>query len=268
MANSETVQSVQRALDMLEQIGRADGGLRLSELAASLRLKRTTAHNLLRTLRTRGFVAQDHARRYRWGPMFDELTRLRYRQGIFRRAGDAMRRLHARFPRATVTFSELSGQEIVCRLRMAPEIPGTLQHPVSQTLSAFGSASGLCLYALNPEYRDLMASRGGFSESGSRAWSTRRAFDEAVAQTVRRGMALIAGESCCRLAAPVGDHYVLGLSLDRACDNGHSEGLTRAPAYAGVGAIQTMCRELTATAAAIAESIETDNKEGEPPCQR
>lgn len=213
MPRSDTVQSVQRALDILEAVAHSDDGLRLNEIAQRLGLKKPTAHNLLRTLRIRGYVAKDSANRYRLGPGIDEVGRQRAGRAIARRAEISVRQLHGEIAGATVTFSELVGTEIYCRLRMAPESPGHLQRPQSQTFSAFGSASGLCLQAFNAGYRDAMTVVGAFEESGQCHWTTRADLQEARADAVRRGMAVIPGKPIWRLAAPAGDNYVLGLSL-------------------------------------------------------
>ena len=60
------VQSVARALDLLETLADAPDGIGVSELARALDLKTPTAHNLLRTLSGRRYVSQDQAtRKYR-----------------------------------------------------------------------------------------------------------------------------------------------------------------------------------------------------------
>jgi DNA-binding IclR family transcriptional regulator len=59
------VQSVGRALDILEALGRTEGGLGVTELARRLELKPPTVHNLLRTLTARGYVAKGDDQGYR-----------------------------------------------------------------------------------------------------------------------------------------------------------------------------------------------------------
>jgi DNA-binding IclR family transcriptional regulator len=55
----ETVQSVNRALSLLEIMAKVNGSISLSELAGRAGLTMTTTHRLLSTLLSRGFVAQD-----------------------------------------------------------------------------------------------------------------------------------------------------------------------------------------------------------------
>ena len=59
------VQSVRRALDILEELSRHDGGLSLSELARHVGLPASTTHRLLTTLEGQRYVAFDQ-RSTRW----------------------------------------------------------------------------------------------------------------------------------------------------------------------------------------------------------
>jgi IclR family transcriptional regulator, KDG regulon repressor len=64
----DLVQSVVRAFDILEALGRSEQGLGVTELARKLELKAPTTHNLLRTLVARGYAAKDRdGQRYRLG---------------------------------------------------------------------------------------------------------------------------------------------------------------------------------------------------------
>jgi IclR family acetate operon transcriptional repressor len=62
------VQSVIKALDLLEALAEAGGQLGLSDLAAELALPPPTIHRLVRTLLARSFVRQLPDRRYALGP--------------------------------------------------------------------------------------------------------------------------------------------------------------------------------------------------------
>lgn len=61
------VQSVDRALDILEAIGAHGGQLSLSELAEQTHLPAPTAHRLLRTMIAKGYVRQLADRSYGLG---------------------------------------------------------------------------------------------------------------------------------------------------------------------------------------------------------
>ncbi len=209
------IQAVERALDIMDITGRAEDGVRLSTLAAELNLNSSTVHNLVRTLRVRGYLEQDSRRRYRLGAALVDLAARRGQQGLYRRAGVEMRMLHAAIPEATITFSELAGSEICCRLRMSPDLPDVIQYPRSQTFSVYGSASGLCLQVFSPGFRELVQTQTDFDESAQSYWSDYAAFEQAFTETARLGGAALHVRSQWRLAAPAGECHVLGLSAAR-----------------------------------------------------
>jgi DNA-binding IclR family transcriptional regulator len=53
------IQSVARALTLLEQLARRGGSASLADLSRDLELSRSTVHGLLATMRHHGFIAQD-----------------------------------------------------------------------------------------------------------------------------------------------------------------------------------------------------------------
>lgn len=62
-----SVQSVDRALDLLEALARHDGPVGVGEVAALTGLPQGTAHRLLRSLQSRGYVRHDVTRKYSLG---------------------------------------------------------------------------------------------------------------------------------------------------------------------------------------------------------
>ncbi len=63
--DSKTVQSVERALSLIEILADTREAMQLGELVAKANLKSSTVHRLLSTLIHRGFVEQDERSRYR-----------------------------------------------------------------------------------------------------------------------------------------------------------------------------------------------------------
>jgi IclR family acetate operon transcriptional repressor len=59
---SNPVQSLSRALDLLEAIAAADGGMALTELAHATKLAPSTTHRLLKSLEQRGYAVHDDER--------------------------------------------------------------------------------------------------------------------------------------------------------------------------------------------------------------
>ena len=72
---SPGVQSVDRALDLLEALGAAERSLSLAEAAQRTSLTPPTAHRLLRTMQARGYVNQNASREYSPGPALIALGR-------------------------------------------------------------------------------------------------------------------------------------------------------------------------------------------------
>lgn len=65
------VQSIERALDLLECLARGAGWMGISELSVATGLPVATIHRLLKTLMTRNYVVRDsRTRRYALGPAF------------------------------------------------------------------------------------------------------------------------------------------------------------------------------------------------------
>jgi IclR family acetate operon transcriptional repressor len=62
-----TVQSLDRALDLIEALAQADRALGVGELAEGTRLPQGTVHRLLQTLQARGFVRRTESRKYSLG---------------------------------------------------------------------------------------------------------------------------------------------------------------------------------------------------------
>ena len=211
MANYDTVQSVTRALHILECVAANVDGVPLDEVARQCGLNKTTAHNLLRTLRMRGYVEQGAGRRFFMGGAVQELWLRRERHDIFLRAETVMALLHRRMPHATLTFCELVGSEIACRMRMAEDCPGVLRRPRAHTLNPYTSASGLCLQARNVNFREHLVSTRPFDESSQHIWASFAEFEAARAAAARQGLAELCVASRIRLAAPVGDVFTIGL---------------------------------------------------------
>lgn len=68
MTHDNTVQSIERAIKILEQLAEAKEGLGVTELSRRLNLHKSTVHRLLSTLLTFGYVEQNpYSEKYRLG---------------------------------------------------------------------------------------------------------------------------------------------------------------------------------------------------------
>ena len=84
MAQPKTIQSLNRAMDILEVL--SFGAVTLTELSKSLRLHKATTFQLVSTLRSRGYVAQDKAsKKYSLGLKVAELNEALWHKDSFKR---------------------------------------------------------------------------------------------------------------------------------------------------------------------------------------
>jgi len=214
------VQSVDRALDVLEALAAHGGEAGLSEIAATTGLPYGTIHRLLRTLLARGYVRQESDRRYALG-------------GALVRLGGAAENMVATWARPylarmvelsgeTANLAVLEGDFVVYvaqvpsprRLRMFAE--------VGRRVPAHSTAVGKVLLADRPDAAAILE-RTGMPRRTDR---TITSVPEMLAELERvreRGYALDLGEEetgvhC--LAVPVrdGQRVVAGMSVSGPAD--------------------------------------------------
>lgn len=222
MAGTQIVQSLVRGMEIVQLISASGDGLTLTEIASGMSLKPSTAHNLARTLITKGFLEKkDSPVRYCLGPALGELFGAYMNRLLIAGGAETIRDLSVIFPDATITLTEAAGGEIMVRLRMSPVRPGVLERPGGRTMPAYASASAILFQAYWPE--DVHAAfqeRYPFWEYGAAIWKTREAFDGAVARTRETGYALLSpdGAGEILMAAPVfgaGDELVAAVGVRR-----------------------------------------------------
>ncbi|MGB7160357.1 MAG: helix-turn-helix domain-containing protein [Tepidisphaeraceae bacterium] len=189
MPHSELVQSLLRAVDVIELVAQSERGLSLGEVCNTLGLKQPTAHNLIRTLIARDFVEKTTSPvRYRLGPAVARLADERQNHSLVRQASLMMNDLFERFrtllpPRfgpqeeATLSFSQYIGGEVVMLLRLRMQHPGVLERP-KHVMSAYQSAAPLAFQAFwSPEELEDYHGRHPFLDQGAPIWKTRERLD-------------------------------------------------------------------------------------------
>jgi Transcriptional regulator len=67
------VKSANRAIDIFELLASESHGLTVAEIGDKLGLARSSAHGLVRTLHSRGYLTEDGARRYHLGARLIQL---------------------------------------------------------------------------------------------------------------------------------------------------------------------------------------------------
>jgi len=206
MAGSDTVQSVERALDLLEALAGADGGLRLTELAERLELNTTTAHNLVRTLIGRGFVVKGQGQRLGLGPAIGELLAQDAERRLLHAAAQAGLALQREFPDGIVNLAEVSGGDLLVRLRLSGDRPGLVQRPARQISHLFGSGVGLCTLAFADQgTTQALREAHPFHETATGLWSSPDALEEHLAAGRAAGHVTtpFPRQELWRIAAPI-----------------------------------------------------------------
>lgn len=215
MANSDLVQSLLRGLDILRLLASAPTGLRLPDLAEGLGLKKTTVHNLARTLRARGFLEKDLSGRFRLGPALQELSSQAQRGVFLQRVATLLQELQRKFPQAILTFSEITATAVVCRLRMSPDRPGEVQRPGSQFFAPYTSATAICLQSTGSnavEFERVFP----FAEFGQAKWGSWEEFLTVKAEIIRNGYyhQLDHTHGSLTLALAIPENFALGCRID------------------------------------------------------
>ena len=213
MPGSDKVQSVLRALDLLRAIAEAPSGLRLGDMAEATGLGKTTAHNLVRTLCARGFLARDASGRYVMGDAVYEMAQLGRRNAIMEEAALQMRRLGQEFPATVITFSEMTPAAIYCRMRLSPDRPGEIQRPLDRIFTPYVSVTAICLQATGLNAGGF-EQRFPFDEHGAGRWATRGDFMKAKDEVRRSGRCLRHNSGTMAIAFAVPENFALGFSIE------------------------------------------------------
>lgn len=237
MATTDVVQSVDRAITLLDTLTRARGGMTLGDLSQVAELPKSTTHRLLQTLIKHELVKQDpETNEYVPGlKLFEMAYRVLNRMEVRTQALPVVERLN-RETNLTVHLAILDDGEVVYIDKREADRPIRMYSAVGKRSPAHCTGLGKVLLAHLPE--DEL--RRVVEKKGLRRYTanTVTTWDELVAHlaTVRaRGYALDNGEHeemirC--VAAPVRDHsgkVVAAISLTGAVnhmDLEHAEALS------------------------------------------
>ena len=158
------VQSVERALDILDLIGDRERPMRASEIADELNLHGSTSHNIIRTLYRRGYLTQSSNGKYYIGLQCYRLGELCDRWSVLR--NEAMIHLEELSEVTgdnSILASESGGRLItIASAEGAGDIVITKHHPdkahlyctaIGKILMAYASDEYLTLYKKNVELK-------------------------------------------------------------------------------------------------------------------
>lgn len=206
MANNDLVGSVLKAMDVLVRVGQDDRGMRPSEIAEALGMKRPAVHNLVRTLIAGGFLEKRDTKRLHIGPVFLAIAE-RQRHGRFMTAAEsAVEDLARRLPEAVVVFGLVTENDVRQWLRVSWERPELVQHIHGVPFAPYTSAAALVASAWGSNaFRAAQETQYPFDEYGAHAWNGREAFEGFLRDIRRRGVAVSPFDRAktLRVTAPV-----------------------------------------------------------------
>ena len=243
-----SVQSVDRAMDLLEVLARAEAPMGVGEVAERTGLAQATAHRLLRSLQQRGYVRHDASRKYSVGP-------------AALRLGDAAQRSLARSARPylqqlvdlsgeTANLAVLEGSDVVYVAQVSS--PHTLRMfaEVGRHVPPHSTAVGKVLLAQLPAGRVLaLVERSGLAGRTPHTITSLAGFGTELERVRAQGWAADeeeqeVGVRCVAVPVGNGDSSVAAISL-----SGPAE---RFEGGRAVGLVAAMQRAATTFAADLA----------------
>lgn len=245
-----TVQSVSRALDLLDAVVRSEGSVGVSELAASSGLPVGTVHRLLGALTVKGYVRHDpEARRYSVGHAALELGgRIRQRNGLPDQAEPYLREL-VELTGESANLAILDGEAAMYVAHVASSRTVRMFTEAGNRAPLHASGTGKVLLASLPDERrdvllDLLALERHTPQTITDQGELLRELD----RVRRSGVALDNGEfeegvSC--IAVPVRD--VSGGVVAAISVSGPASRLTRARAESLAPRIRDVAAEFSRT---------------------
>jgi DNA-binding IclR family transcriptional regulator len=154
------LKSVGSALDVLECFA-TDGELGVSDIARRLGVAKSTAHRLLQTLVSRGFVEQDQSSgHYRLGIHLYELGQLAVARNKLRHAAMPTLRQVAHASNLTVNFAVPEGADVVFVERIENRDGVRILGHFGRRLPAHCTSSGKVIAAFNPAAYQARISAG------------------------------------------------------------------------------------------------------------
>ncbi|GGL40020.1 IclR family transcriptional regulator [Phycicoccus endophyticus] len=188
------LRSVGTALDVLECFA-LDGSLGVSDIARRLGVAKSTAHRLLQTLASRGFVEQDvTSGQYRLGIHLYELGQLAQARHALRYAALPVIRHVAAQTGLTVNFAVPDGADTVFVERIENRDGVRILGHMGRRYPAHVTSSGKVIAAYNAEFAEARR-RAGFPPRASHTVRSVADWDRELERVRRRGWAHSHSES-------------------------------------------------------------------------
>ncbi|MEM7576907.1 MAG: helix-turn-helix domain-containing protein [Planctomycetota bacterium] len=184
------IQSISRALELMDAVASAERGLTVAEGAKAVGLKRTTVHNLLQALAEHGVVsASGRPARYRLGPTPAKWIEAEHGNGFWGRARRALADTYDREPRLGWVLSALTDGDIRRKLQRPAQNPIVAACPDTGPCHPYASALTLAYQAwCDPDAMLEFRLRYRFNEFGIALWEKPEALDAFLAAGRERGV--------------------------------------------------------------------------------
>ena len=187
-----SVQSVDRALDLLEALAGADGEVSITALAARTKLHVSTVHRLLATLLRRGYVRQNpDTSRYYAGAKVATLSESRSRYNEIRLAARPLLQALVEATRETANLSVLDDtMAVYIETAASPQVV-RLFTAVGNRVPLHATGAGKALLASLPQpRRDALLDRTELRPHTGKTLVDRASLARALDETRDRGYAL------------------------------------------------------------------------------
>ena len=187
-----SVQSVDRALDLLEALATAEGEVSITALAARTKLHVSTVHRLLATLLRRGYVRQNaETSRYYAGAKLATLAEGRSRYNELRLAARPVLQTLVEATRETANLSVLDDTAAVYIETAASPQVVRLFTVVGNRVPLHATGAGKALLASLPQTkRDALLDRADLRAHTANTLVDRAALARALDETRERGYAI------------------------------------------------------------------------------
>ncbi len=209
------LKSVGTSLDVLECFA-TDGDLGVSDVARRIGVAKSTAHRILSTLVSRGFIEQDQQTGlYRLGLHIFELGQLAQARNEVRHAALPTLRQIATQTGLTVNLGIADGADVVFVERLEIGAGGQILSHAGRRFPVHTTSSGKVLAAFNPLVLQARVN-AGFPPRVSRTVRSREEFERVVDQARRDGFATARDEAfdgAASVAVPILKNKVAIASL-------------------------------------------------------
>lgn len=187
MAIDETsptlIQSVQRALRLVEAVSASDGHAQAKELARAVGLSLSTTYHLLRTLTHEGYLRRLDDGSYVLGPSFAQVSSQNRMAAVLSRARPAMQGLRDELRNPVYLAMYVDGEIAVVEIVDSPKIP-SIDLWVGIHDSAHATALGKCILGvLDDDLRQDYLARHPLHQLTRRTVTDRQLLEHQIGQS-------------------------------------------------------------------------------------